>query len=149
MLLRSGVFNVSVLTEETPFEIFRHFGFRSGRDVDKFPDCSEFRRSENGVLYLPQHTNSYLSGRVTETADCGTHTLFTAEVTEAAVLADKPSVTYQYYSDHIKPRPKPADQKKKGFICKVCGYIYEGDTLPPDFICPVCKHGAEAFEPLP
>ena len=97
---------------------------------------------------MPKYTNAVLSGRVVAAQDCGTHTLFIAEVTEAKTLSDAPSVTYAYYAAHIKPRPIPTGEKKKGFVCKVCGYVYEGDTLPADFICPLCKHGADDFEPL-
>ncbi|MEA4815781.1 MAG: flavin reductase [Lachnospiraceae bacterium] len=148
MILNTGAFNVSILTTETPFSTFQHFGFQSGRSVEKFADGSSEFRSENGVVYLPKYTNAYISGKVISTADYGTHTIFVAEVTEAKVLSNEPSVTYQYYADNIKPKPKASPEKKKGFICTVCGYIYEGDELPKDFICPICKHGAEVFEPL-
>ena len=105
-------------------------------------------RSANGLTYITGCTNAVLSGKVISTVDCGTHTLFIADVTEAHVLSAEPSVTYAYYFAHIKPKPQPAAEKKKGFVCKICGYVYEGETLPPDFICPLCKHGAEDFEPL-
>ena len=148
MILRTGMFNASVLSEEVPFKVFQHFGFQSGRTVDKFADCESQVRTENGLLYIPKYTNAVLSGRVVDTHDYGTHTLFVAEVAEAQVLSNVPSVTYAYYFANIKPKPQPAPEKKKGFVCKICGYVYEGDTLPPDFICPLCKHGAEDFEPL-
>ena len=147
MILRTGVFNVSVLTEKVPFKVFQHFGFQSGRDTDKFAGW-EGPRSANGLCYLPEYTNALLSGRVISTADYGTHTLFVAEVTEARILSEEPSVTYSYYFQHIKPKPQPQAEQKKGFVCKICGYVYEGDTLPEDFVCPLCKHGAEDFEPL-
>ena len=147
MVLRTGVFNVSVLTEKVPFKVFQHFGFQSGRDTDKFAGW-EGPRSANGLCYLPEYTNALLSGRVISTADYGTHTLFVAEVTEARILSEEPSVTYSYYFQHIKPKPQPQAEQKKGFVCKICGYVYEGDTLPEDFICPLCKHGAADFEPL-
>ncbi|MGN0667984.1 MAG: flavin reductase [Angelakisella sp.] len=147
MILRTGVFNVSVLTEKVPFKVFQHFGFQSGRDTDKFAGW-QGPRSANGLCYLPEYTNALLSGRVISTADYGTHTLFVAEVTEARILSDEPSVTYSYYFQHIKPKPQPQAEKKKGFVCKICGYVYEGDTLPEDFVCPLCKHGAADFEPL-
>ena len=146
MVLRTGVFNVSVLTEKVPFKVFQHFGFQSGRDTDKFAGW-EGPRSANGLCYLPEYTNALLSGRVISTADYGTHTLFVAEVTEARILSEEPSVTYSYYFQHIKPKPQPQAEQKKGFVCKICGYVYEGDTLPEDFICPLCKHGAEDFGP--
>lgn len=148
MVLKAGRFNLSVLSTDAPFTLFRRFGFHSGRDTDKFSDFSALARSENGVYYLTEYANAFLSADVYEKIDCGTHTLFIADLTEAKVLSDTPSVTYQYYFDHIKPKPQPANEAKKGFVCKICGYVYEGDTLPPDFICPLCKHGAEDFEPL-
>lgn len=146
MILRTGVFNVSVLSEETPFAVFQNFGFQSGRNADKFADFKEAERTENGLYYLTSFANAVISAEVTDTADCGTHTLFTARVTDAEVLSSVRSATYQYYFDHIKP--KPQQEKKKGFVCKICGYVYEGDVLPEDFICPICKHGAADFEPL-
>lgn len=143
MMKRTGVFNVSVLTQEAVFWIFRHYGFQSGRDVDKFANIPE-SRTANGVRFVEGCTNAVLSGKVVSATDCGTHTLFLAEVTDAKVLSSEPSVTYQYYFDHIKPKPQPAEQAK--WVCKICGYVHEGEELPPDFICPWCKHGAEAFE---
>lgn len=148
MIMKTGVFNVSVLSEDVPFEVFQHFGFQSGRDVDKFAGYADCARSENGVLYLSKNTNAFLSAAVIEAKDYGTHTLFVADVTQAQTLSEVPSVTYAYYFEHIKPKPAPVEEKKKGFVCKICGYVYEGDELPADFICPLCKHGAEDFEPL-
>lgn len=148
MIMKTGKFNISVLTEEVPFKVFQHFGFQSGRDVDKFADLEDFARSANGVSYIPAYANAVISGSVIETHDYGTHTLFVADVTQAQILSGVPSVTYSYYFEHIKPKPAPADEKKKGFVCKICGYVYEGDELPADFICPLCKHGAADFEPL-
>ena len=145
MIKKTGVFNVSVLTQSVPFSVFQHYGFKSGRDTDKIAGDS-MPRSENGVVYLSSFSNALISGRIVDEVDCGTHTLFIAEVTEAQTLSDEKSVTYQYYFDHIKPKPQP--EKKKGYVCQVCGYVYEGDELPEDFICPVCKHGADAFKPL-
>jgi len=149
MIRKSGVFNLSVLTVDAPFSVFRHFGFQSGRDTDKFAGCESDCRSKNGLRYIPKYTNAFLSGKVVGEEDLGTHTVFTAEVTEAAVLSSVPSITYQYYQDNTKPKPAPAAEHKKGFVCRVCGYVYEGDTLPPDFVCPICRHGADAFDPLP
>lgn len=148
MIMKTGTFNVSVLSEEVPFKVFQHFGFQSGRDVDKFAEYETVGRSQNGIIYLTEYTNAFISAQVIETKDYGTHTLFVADVVQAQVLSDVPSVTYSYYFAHIKPKPAPADEKKKGFVCKICGYVYEGDELPADFICPLCKHGAEDFEPL-
>lgn len=145
MILQTGIFNVSVLTEDTPFSVFEHFGFQSGRDADKFAG-ENITRSTNGISYLTANTNAYLSAKVIETHDYGTHTLFVAEVTEAQILSDKPSVTYAYYFAHIKPKPQKAEAQKVGWVCKICGYFYEGEELPEDFICPLCKHGADDFE---
>ena len=148
MILKTGVFNLSVLSQDAAFAQFRQYGFRSGRDTaDKF-DGAEPVRTANGLRYEPAGTNAVLSGKVIQTLDCGTHTLFLAEVTEARVLSAVPSATYAYYFEHIKPKPQPAAEKKTGFVCKICGYVYEGETLPEDYICPLCKHGAEDFEPL-
>lgn len=145
MIMRTGVFNVSILTERSRFETFKHWGFQSGASVDKVTK-TEFCRSENGLIYLTEECNAFISAKVVSTIDLGTHTLFIADVTEEAVLSDVPSVTYAYYQSDIKPATK--QQKKIGFVCTVCGYIYEGETLPDDFICPWCKHPASDFKPL-
>ena len=148
MILKTGVFNISVLTESVPFDIFKAFGFVSGRSADKLAGRGDIARSANGLVYLTEHVNALISGKVVAAHDNGTHTLFVAEVTDARVLSDEKSVTYDYYFAHIKPKPQPVEEHKKGFVCKICGYVYEGDTLPADFVCPLCKHGAEDFEPL-
>lgn len=148
MIVKTGKFNVSVLTTDTPFEVFQYFGFQSGRDVNKFAESEGLDRTENGVVYLPGFANACISGKVVSALDYGSHTLFVAEVTEAKNLSGVPSVTYDYYFRHIKPKPQPTAEKKKGYVCKICGYVYEGESLPDDFICPLCKHGAEDFEPL-
>jgi flavorubredoxin/flavin reductase (DIM6/NTAB) family NADH-FMN oxidoreductase RutF len=148
MIVKTGVFNISVLSEGVPFRVFQHFGFQSGKDTDKFTGCEGTARTQNGVRYVPKYTNGVISAKVIESFDCGTHTLFIADVTQAFPLSAEPSVTYQYYFDNIKPKPQPSKEHKKGFVCKICGYVYEGDTLPDDFICPLCKHGAQDFEPL-
>lgn len=145
MIVKTGMFNVSVLTEKSSFETYKHWGFQSGRDVDKTKEIT-FQRAENGVIYIAEETNAYLSAKVVSMTDLGTHTLFLADVTEAQVLSQEESVTYSYYQKNIKPAPAP--EKKKGFICTVCGYIYEADILPEDFICPWCKHPASDFKPL-
>ena len=133
-------------------DVFQRFGFQSGRTADKFAGCEGLQRSANGLYYLTGCTNAVLSGKVIQTIDCGTHTLFIADVTEAKVLSAEPSVTYAYYFAHIKPKPLPAamtsDQPQKGWICKSGGFIYEGEELPADSICPICKHGAADFEKL-
>ena len=146
MIVRTGEFNVSVLTTGSKFDTYRHWGFQSGRDTDKLEQIS-YARSENGIVYIAEETNSFLSAKVVSMTDLGTHTLFLADVTDGAVLSEEPSVSYQYYQDNIKQAPQKTS-KKKGFICTVCGYIYEGDTLPADFICPWCKHPASDFRPL-
>ncbi len=146
VIRKAGSFNISTLTEKTPFDVFRHFGFQSGRDVDKFAGEFSFERSENGLAFLPQYSNSFISGRVIVSYDYGTHSVFIAEVTEAQVLSSEKSLTYEYYRANIKP--KPQTQKKRGFVCKICGYVHENGDLPKNFICPVCKHGAEVFEPV-
>ena len=145
MILRTGKFNVSILDKTVPFEVFQHYGFQSGRDAEKFVDGGTVR-GENGICYIPTYTNAYLGGEVFETVDLGSHTLFLARVTEGEVLSGNPSVTYADYHASIKPKPQPA--KKKGWRCKVCGYVYEGEELPADFTCPLCKHGPEDFEPV-
>ena len=147
MILRTGLLNLSVLTEDAPFAIFQRYGFASGRDTDKFDGVPE-ARTANGLRYITQSTNAVISCKVVSTVDCGTHTLFIAEVTEAKILSEDPSVTYQFYFDHIKPKPQPSAEKKSGWVCKICGYVYEGEALPADYICPLCKHGAADFEPI-
>ncbi len=149
IIKKTGVFTVSVLSERAPFALFERFGFASGRDTDKFAGFSTVARGQNGLLYLTEYANAFLSAKVTDTFDYGTHTLFIADVTEGKTLNDDPSITYAYYFANTKPAPKPTEKKIKGFVCTICGYVYEGETLPPDFICPLCKHGAEDFEPLP
>ncbi len=145
MIVRTGQFNVSVLTTESRFETYKHWGFQSGADTDKL-ERIEYQRAENGIVYIAKECNAYLAARVVSVTDLGTHSLFLADVTEAAVLSDKDSVTYDYYQKNIKETPRT--EKKTGFICTVCGYIYEGETLPDDFICPWCKHPASDFIPL-
>lgn len=151
MIKKTGVFNVSVLTENVPFDVFKQFGFASGRDVDKFADKA-YEKAENGVYYLSENVNAVLSAKVVDALDYGTHTLFVAEVTKAQKLSDEKSVTYEYYQSNIKPKPNlstPAktEEKKGGkWVCKICGYVHEGEELPDDFICPWCKHPASDFE---
>lgn len=146
MIMTAGSFNVSVLDESAPFAVFERFGFQSGRDTDKLVGFDAAQRAENGVIRLAKYANAFLSGKVISTVDLGTHTMFIAEITDADVLSDKPSMTYSYY--HANVKPKPENKKGGGFRCKICGYIYEGNELPPDFVCPLCKHGAEDFEKI-
>ncbi len=150
IIMNTGVFNVSVLSEKASFDTFKRFGFQSGRDVNKFEGFeNSIARSTNGLVYVTEGTNAFMSAKVIDTYDYGTHTLFIAELTEAEVLNGDPSVTYAYYFDHIKPKPQPKiEEEKHGYVCKICGYVYEGDELPPDFICPLCKHGVEDFEKI-
>ena len=144
MILKSRRYNVSILTTETPFDLFKRFGFQSGKAVDKFADCKDVARIENGVLYLTKHTNAYLSFEVTDTVDFGTHTLFKGNITGGEVLGEAESVTYSYYQQYIKPKPL-ATTPQNGYRCNICGYVYEGDVLPEGFTCPLCKHGASDF----
>jgi len=146
MVKKTEKFNLSVLTEGTGFDTFKNFGYQSGRDVDKMKAIA-IARSENGLVYLPDAANAYISAKVVGSMDMGTHTMFIADVTDMEVLKEESSVTYDFYQANIKPKPEKTE-KKKGYICKICGYIYEGEPLPEDFICPICKHGAEDFEKL-
>ena len=148
MVLRTLKFNLCPLSEEATMKPFQHFGFQSGRDVNKFAECQQELRTNNGLLYLPKFINAVISCVVTKSIDLGTHTMFIARVMEAKVLTDSPSITYTYYQQHIKPAVSSqqlAGSKKK-WVCEVCGYVYEGDEMPEDFICPWCKHGKSDFK---
>ena len=149
LIRQSGLFTVTVLNQEVAYETLQYFGMQSGRDVDKFGGipCPE---DENGIPYLSWHSNAMLSCRVVSSQDLGSHTLFVAEVTDAKVLGEEPSLTYNYYQSEIKPKPqaRPAERKVKAWRCKICGYVYEGSELPADFTCPLCGHPAEDFEPV-
>ncbi len=145
VIKQTGVMNINCLSEDAPFSVFETFGFVSGRNADKFANCTPLR-ADNGLVFLPRYINAFMSLRVEQYVDLGTHGLFICSITEARVISDAPSMTYAYYQEHVKP--KPETEGKKGFVCKVCGYVYEGDTLPEDFICPLCKHGAADFEPI-
>lgn len=149
MILNTGIFTVSVIGEDADFSLFKHFGFQSGRDVDKFADYADCRRAENGCLIVTKGTNAWISAKAVQTVDLGTHTLFIADVTDTGVLTDAPSATYAYYQDQIKPKPGAVGKTPDGktiWRCTVCGYEYEGEELPEDFICPWCKHPASDFE---
>ena len=145
LILKSGTFNVSILDTNADLALFTRFGFQSGRDADKFSGLDSIARSENGLIYLTKMCNAFLSGKVIQTLDYGTHTVFIADVTEAKLLENTPSMTYAYYFEHVKPQPNNLTTPH-GWVCKICGYVYEGDELPADYICPLCKHGAEDFE---
>ena len=144
MIMTTKKFNISILSEKATFDIFKHFGFQSGKNVDKF-DGYPADTGKNGVPYIKKGTNGFLSGDVLSSVDLGTHTLFLANVTDGENLSNDNSVTYDYYQKHIKEAPQ---KKSKGWVCRICGYIYENENLPPDFICPICKHGAADFEKL-
>ncbi len=157
MVVKTGMLNVSVLSEKADFAIFKHFGFQSGRDVNKFADSGmvvAYKIADNGVPYIAAGTNAYLSLKVKEMVDCGSHTLFITEPTDMVVLNDDRSCTYSYYQENIKPKNNAAADTAKVellqgqhvYRCKICGYEYVGETLPEDFVCPTCKHGAEDFE---
>ncbi len=148
LVQKSGKFNISILSEAADFELFRHFGFQSGRTVDKFASYTDCSRSANGLYYITRGTNGYLSATVEQSLDLGSHTLFIASVDDMEVLSDAASATYAYYQSSIKPKPasQTAASGKTVWRCTVCGHIYEGEELPSDYICPLCKHPASDFE---
>lgn len=146
MIQRTRKLNISILSEGVNFDLFKHFGFQSGREVNKFEGFYDTKRTPNGILYITQNTNAYMSLYVQKEIDLGTHILFIAQMVDCEVLLDIPTVTYDFYQKFIKP--KPQETAKSGWRCTVCGYIYEGENLPADFICPVCKHGATDFEKI-
>ncbi len=145
IIKNTGIMNVNCLSTQAPFSVFENYGFRSGRNVNKF-ESEDFPRSDNGLLFLPKYINAFMSLKVEQYLDLDTHGMFICSVTEARVISDEPTMTYTYYQENVKP--KPETNGKKGWVCKVCGYIYEGDELPEDFVCPLCKHGASDFEPI-
>ena len=145
VIAKTGKLNISTLSQEAPFKIFEHFGFQSGRNVDKFADFEHAQRSSNGLLFLDRYANSYISCNVISQIDLQTHMMFICDVVQCVNLNDVETMTYTYYQKNVKPKP---ETEKKGFVCKICGYVYEGDTLPEDYICPLCKHGASDFEPI-
>lgn len=145
-VLKSGIMTVNVLNTEAPFSLFQKYGFQSGRNVDKFFDVDRIIRSDTYTRVLPDYINSYFSLKVEDTIELSTHYAFICSVIDSKVINQKETMTYSYYFKHIKS--KPEDSKKKGFVCKICGYIYEADELPTDYICPICKHPASDFEPL-
>ncbi len=145
VIKNTGIMNVNCLSTDAPFALFETFGFKSGRNVDKFAGMTPLR-SDNGLAFLPRYINSFMSLKVENYIDLDTHGMFICSITEARVISDSETMTYSYYQQHVKP--KPETEGKKGFVCKVCGYVYEGDELPEDFICPLCKHGAQDFEPI-
>ena len=145
VIKQTGMLNVNCLSTEAPFSVFQQFGFQTGRSVDKFAGHT-VHRSDNGLVFLDKYINAFMSLKVEDYVDLGTHGMFICSVTEARVMSNQETMTYTYYQNNVKP--KPETEGKKGFVCKVCGYIYEGDELPADYICPLCKHGAADFEPI-
>jgi len=145
VIKQTGKMNLNCLSVDAPFSVFENFGFRSGRTVDKFEGWEKYH-SDNGLVFLPKYINSFMSLQVEQYVDLGTHGMFICSVTEARVISDLETMTYTYYQKNVKPRPQT--EGKKGYVCKVCGYVYEGDTLPDDIVCPLCKHGAADFEPI-
>ena len=154
MIVDTGKFNVSILSEEASFDVFKHFGFQSGRDVDKFADFADCKRASNGLMYITKGTNAYISVDVEQKIDLGTHTMFIGTVTDMEVLSEVPSATYTYYQENIKPKPAESGKGEKSSLppgmhkwrCKICGFEYIGETLPEDYICEICKHPASDFE---
>lgn len=149
MIMNTGVFTISVISKEATFDLFKHFGFQSGKTVDKFADYTNCKRGENTLYYITEGTNAYISVKVTKTQDLGSHTMFIGEITDMEVLSDAPSATYEYYMNEIKPKPQAVETTESGqtvWRCTICGYEYVGEELPEDFICPLCKHPASDFE---
>ena len=145
VIKQTGIMNVNCLSVEAPFKVFETFGFQSGRNVDKFKDCTPLR-SDNGLVFLPKYINSFMSLKVEQYVDLDTHGMFICSVTESRVITNAETMTYTYYQQNVKPKPQTAG--KKGYVCKICGFVYEGDVLPEDYICPLCKHPASDFEPI-
>ena len=145
LVSKTGLLNISTLSQSAPFKLFEHFGFQSGKDLNKFDDFKHVQRSSNGLLFLDKYANGYISCKVINQVDLQTHIMFICDVTQCVRLSDEETMTYTYYQKHVKPRP---ETDKKGFVCKICGYVYEGSELPADYICPLCKHGAQDFEPI-
>ena len=145
VIKQTGKMNVNCLTTDAPFSVFEAFGFKSGRNTNKFENCEPLR-SDNGLVFLPRYINSFMSLKVEQYVDLDTHGMFVCSITEARVISNAETMTYTYYYNNVKP--KPETEGKKGFVCKICGYVYEGDALPDDFICPLCKHGAADFEEI-
>lgn len=145
VIKNTGIMNLNILDITAPFSIFQKFGFQSGRRVDKFADC-EVLRADNGLVFLPRHINAFISLKVENYVDLGTHGMFICTITESRVISNTETMSYSYYYNNVKPKPQVQD--KKGYACKICGWVYEGDTLPDDIVCPLCKHGAADFEPI-
>lgn len=147
MIMKSGIFNISVISRDADFELFKHFGFSSGAHTDKFENYKDCKRAKNGIMYVTKGTNAYICVKVTETKNLGTHTMFIGEVTDCEILADTKSATYDYYFENIKPKNN-STRKRTVWRCRICGYEYEGENLPENYICPLCKHPASEFEKI-
>lgn len=146
---KTGVFTVSIISHAASFDVFKRFGYQSGRDVNKFADFDGYKRGENGLCYVTEGTNAYISVKVDKTVDLGSHTMFIGEITDMEVLSETPSATYEYYMNNIKPKPEAVGKTEEGktvWRCRICGYEYVGEDLPEDYICPLCKHPASDFE---
>ncbi len=143
---KTGVFNVSILDMTSSFDLIKRFGFSSGKDTNKFEDFSDFKLAKNGVAYITKHTNAFLSARVVSQVDIGTHITFFAEITDEGILSENKPITYAHYLENVKPKPETKPQNKVVYVCRICGYVYEGDPIPADYICPLCKHGADDFD---
>ena len=151
MIVKTGKFTVSVISQDAGFDLFKHFGFQSGKDVDKFKNFEKCKRGENSIYYITEGTNAYISVNVSKTEDLGSHTMFIGEITDMEVLSETPSVTYDYYLKNIKPQPENVGTTTDGktiWRCTICGYEYVGEELPEDFVCPLCKHPASDFEKI-
>lgn len=151
MVLKTGEFTVSVISQKADFQLFKHFGMQSGRDTDKFAGFDKCKRGANGLYYITEGTNAYISVKVTKTEDLGSHTMFIGEITDMEVLSPDASATYEYYQNEIKPKPQAVGTTEKGetiWRCTICGYEYVGEELPENFVCPLCKHPASDFEKI-
>lgn len=148
MIMKTGEFTVSIISQDANFDLFKHFGFQTGHKVNKFADFDKCKRGANGIYYITEGTDAYISVKVDKTEDLGSHTMFVGEITDMEVLSDAQSATYAYYFEHIKPKPQApkAAEGKTVWRCKICGYEYTGEELPADYICPLCKHPASDFE---
>lgn len=149
MIMESKKFNISIISQDAKMELLKRFGFQTGRDVDKFAEYTKYKKASNDVNYITEDTNAYISAEVEQTIDLGTHTLFIANVTDMEVLSEVPSLTYEYYQNHIKPQPVSSSDNREDktvWRCSVCGHEYKGEELPKDYVCPLCKHPASDFE---
>jgi flavin reductase (DIM6/NTAB) family NADH-FMN oxidoreductase RutF len=146
VLKRTELFNLTAITEDAPFDLFKQFGMQSARDVEKFRGYPGVDRAPNTLPILSRHGNMYLSVYVDQVMDLGSHTLFIGQILDGEVLSNKPSCSYGHYQANIKPKTKKAAAKQ--WECRICGHIYEGEEVPDDYLCPLCKHGKEDFVPV-